>query len=105
MNFVVNRRWVFPDGGRRRFGTAAVRYGVLVVALLALNYTVLAVLTGLGLALLPAKLLTEIALVLISYRAQRTAVFGSARRSPADRASLAVAQGIRLRESTRAGCG
>jgi hypothetical protein len=49
---LVNRRRVVPVCGRRRFGAAAVRYGVLVVALLALNYTVLAVLTGLGLALL-----------------------------------------------------
>ena len=43
-------------------------------ALLALNYVGLATLTGLGLALLPAKIATEVALVVVSYQAQRRLV-------------------------------
>ena len=75
-NFVANRRLVFRQrgsGGRRR---SAVRYGTLVAGLLACNYAVLAVLTGaFGTPLVPAKLLTELALFVASYRIQRRHVF------------------------------
>jgi hypothetical protein len=47
----------------------------LVVARLALNYAVLAALTGLGLGLLPAKVLTELALALVTFQVQRRIVF------------------------------
>ncbi|MGY1840647.1 MULTISPECIES: glycosyltransferase [unclassified Modestobacter] len=76
VNFLVNRRLVFgtaPD--RRAPGAAAVRYGTLVVLLLGANYAVLSALTGGGLALLPAKLLTEGLLLAVSYLAQRLLVF------------------------------
>ncbi|MGY2066280.1 glycosyltransferase [Blastococcus sp. SYSU DS0619] len=76
LNFLVNRRVVFgtaPD--RRTFGAAAVRYATLVVLLLGANYAVLLALTGAGLGLLPAKLLTEGTLLAVSYLAQRHLVF------------------------------
>jgi hypothetical protein len=66
---------------------AAVRYAALVGALLVANYALLAGLTGLGLALLPAKLVTEATLVAASYLAQRHLVFASRRPLPEQRAA------------------
>ena len=60
---------------------AALRYWGLVGVLLAGNYAVLSTLTGLGLPLLPAKLLTEIVLFGASYLIQRAFVFARPRRS------------------------
>ena len=76
VNFLVNRRLVFGAApGRRNLGAAAARYGALAAALLGVNYGVLLTLTGAGLALLPAKLLTEGVLVAVGYLAQRHLVF------------------------------
>ncbi|MFF2622820.1 glycosyltransferase family 2 protein [Oerskovia jenensis] len=63
-----------PGSGRR----AALRYAALAVGLLAAGYGVLWGLTGLGLALLPAKVVTEVLLFATSYQVQRRVVFGSA---------------------------
>ncbi|WP_374453965.1 GtrA family protein [Nocardioides sp.] len=79
VNFVVNRRLVFDGEHRVRTGRAVRRYAVLATCLLALNYLLLSGLTVLGLALLPAKVLTELALVPTSFAAQRTYVFRSHR--------------------------
>lgn len=73
-NFLLNRR-VFDRGRRVPVGRAALRYGVLAAALLAGSYASLAALTGLGMALLPAKVLTEAALYLVSFQVQRRFVF------------------------------
>jgi putative flippase GtrA len=94
VNFLVNRR-VFGDGagsgtvnvragsgsGARVRGPgsgrqAALRYAALAVALLAVGYGALWGLTGLGLALLPAKVVTEVLLFATSYEVQRRLVFG-----------------------------
>ncbi len=80
VNFVVNRRLVFVSARRHRTRGAARRYALLATALLVLNYLVLSGLTGLGLALLPAKVLTELALVSTSFAAQRRFVFRTSRR-------------------------
>lgn len=105
VNFLVNRR-VFGDGagsgtvnvragsgsGARVRGPgsgrqAALRYAALAVALLAAGYGVLWGLTGLGLALLPAKVVTEVLLFATSYEVQRRVVFGRvAPSSPRDAA-------------------
>lgn len=77
VNFVVNRRLVFDSEHRVRTRNAAGRYALLATALLALNYLLLSGLAGLGLALLPAKVLTELALVSTSFAAQRSFVFRS----------------------------
>ncbi|MFF3064102.1 glycosyltransferase family 2 protein [Oerskovia sp. NPDC057915] len=60
-----------PGSGRR----AALRYAALAVGLLAAGYGMLWGLTGLGLALLPAKVVTEMLLFATSYEAQRRVVF------------------------------
>ncbi len=76
LNFATNRRLVFRAHGNRRLGDAA-RYVGLVLAVLAANYATMAVLTGAaGLAVLPAKLLTEGTLFTASYQAQKRLVFG-----------------------------
>ncbi|HEY0215777.1 MAG TPA: bifunctional glycosyltransferase family 2/GtrA family protein [Cellulomonas sp.] len=89
-NFLLNRRLVFDRSSRVPAGRAAVRYAVLAVALLAANYGVLRALTGFGLGLLTAKVLTEVALYLVSFQVQRRFVFadagGSDRADRVDRA-------------------
>jgi hypothetical protein len=57
------------------------RYVVLAAVVLAGNHAVLTLLTGLGPALLPAKLLTEAGLVLLSYLGQRQVVFAAGTRT------------------------
>nr|WP_246406159.1 glycosyltransferase [Modestobacter versicolor] len=75
VNFAVNRSLVFAAPGARSVRAAAVRYASLAVVLLAGNYLLLAVLTRLGLGLLPAKVLTEVLLVAASYLGQRRSVY------------------------------
>ena len=75
LNFALNHRLVFA-GGRRRPAGAALRYGALVVALMAVNYALLSVLNRtLGLGIVLAKLLTEVALFVASYQFQQRVVF------------------------------
>ena len=74
-NFLTNRRYVFASAASTNLRAAAVRYGALAAVLLAANYGLLTTLTDLGLALLPAKLFTEVLLVTCSYQAQRRLVF------------------------------
>lgn len=86
VNFTVNRHLVFPSAVRRR--DAAARYAALALLLLGANIALLTVLTAAGLSLLPAKLLTEALLVLVSYVVQARLVFRrtarrSGRRTPA----------------------
>lgn len=79
VNFAVNRQVVFDRERRRRVGPAAVKYFALVVVLLAVNYGLLTGLTALAVPLLAAKLVTELALVALSYTAQSRFVFAGAR--------------------------
>ncbi|MEZ0448276.1 GtrA family protein [Cellulomonas sp. ICMP 17802] len=75
VNFVANRRLVFAGGRAKSLRAAAAQYGVLAATMLAANFGLLTALTGLGLPLLPAKVLTEVALFAASYQLQRTVVF------------------------------
>ncbi|MEJ3749718.1 glycosyltransferase [Actinomycetes bacterium KLBMP 9797] len=77
VNFAVNRRYVFGHerDQRRSWRAAALRYWLLVAALLAANALLITTLTGAGLPLLPAKLGTEAALFAVSYLVQRRTVF------------------------------
>ena len=69
VNFTVNRRLVFASQG------VAWRYGLLVAALAAANYGVLAALHAAGLPLAVAKVVTDLSLFAVSYRAQQRLVF------------------------------
>lgn len=75
-NFALNRRFVFR-GSRSgdHPGHAAARYAILAAGLLAANYLILTALVAGDVDLLPAKMATEIALVLISYVVQARFVF------------------------------
>ena len=86
VNFTVNRRLVFRAGGHTRLAGSALRYAALAGALLVANYGLLSLLTGAGLALLTAKLATEVCLLTASYLVQRHLVF---RRRAADRRTVA----------------
>lgn len=75
VNFLVNRHVVF---GTKEPGTLrrdALRYLALAVALLASSYVWLDVLTTWGVALVPAKILTDATLYVISYGVQRRYIF------------------------------
>ncbi|MDJ0348862.1 bifunctional glycosyltransferase family 2/GtrA family protein [Cryobacterium sp. PH29-G1] len=75
MNFLLNRRLVFRAQGSGHGRGDALRYIVLALALVAASYLFLAALTGLGIALLPAKLLTDTTLYVLSFLVQRRFVF------------------------------
>jgi putative flippase GtrA len=77
VNYLINRRVVFTHGRRLPMVVTAARYFALVAGLLLANYALLALLTSVGLGLLRAKVLTEVALFGVSYAAQRALVFGA----------------------------
>src|SRR5690606_39499667 len=62
VNFAVNRRLVFAGGRDVPLRAAVVRYAGVAVVLLAASYGLLALLTGLGVSLLAAKVGTDAAL-------------------------------------------
>jgi glycosyltransferase involved in cell wall biosynthesis len=83
VNFSVNRTIVFS--GHRRPRDAAIGYASLVVALMGANYLLLRLLTQTAsVPLVPAKLLTELTLFVVSYQVQRRVVFRSGRRQADD---------------------
>ena len=75
VNFAINRRVVFEHGREKPAVTAGWQYFALVIGLLGLNYLSLLSLQAAGLALLPAKLLTELLLFAVSWAVQRRFVF------------------------------
>ena len=74
VNFVVNRRVVFRSR-ETRAPAQVMRYAVLASALLASNIAWMSFLTDAGLALLPAKAITEGVLFILSYGVQCSLVF------------------------------
>jgi glycosyltransferase involved in cell wall biosynthesis len=87
-NFALNRRILGPDSPLLR---SALKYAALAVALLVANYVWLSALTAAGLPLLPAKIVTEVSLYVVSFAVQRSIVFG--RRRVPRRVSIRVASG------------
>ena len=86
-NFIINRRVVFAARRSYRVSGPAFRYATLATTLLALNLAVLSTLTRLGVPLLPAKVVTEVLLVALSYQLQSRVVFARPRHhglAPAD---------------------
>jgi len=74
-NFALNRRFVFRRGASP-IAAQVLRYALLAGGLLAANYLALRAFTTLGVGLLPAKVVTEVALYLVSFQVQRQLVFG-----------------------------
>ena len=74
-NVVANRRLVFQQH-RRDQRTSAIRYAALAVVLLGVNYALMRFLLGpVSLPLVVAKVVTEAALFVASYKVQRRLVF------------------------------
>jgi len=80
INFLLNRHLVFAEREPRSLRKDALSYAALAAALLAANYGWMAALTTLGVPLLAAKVITEVALYVIGFQVQRRLVFS---RSPA----------------------
>ncbi|WP_156157595.1 glycosyltransferase family 2 protein [Demequina pelophila] len=73
LNFTLNRTAVFRAGGP--VAPQVARYAALALAILAGSYLGVRALTGLGMPLLAAKIVTDATLYLVSYGVQRAAVF------------------------------
>ena len=83
VNFLVNRRLVFEHGKDTSLRAAATGYASLVAVLLAANYAAMTVLTSLAVPDVPAKLVTELTLLGISYAVQQRFLFARKARSAA----------------------
>jgi len=75
VNFLVNRRLVFDHGTEKSLRSAAAGYMALVVILLAANYSIMLALTSVAVPDLLAKLVTEMALLGVSYAVQQRFLF------------------------------
>ncbi len=76
VNFSMNRRVFKATGVPLR--RSALRYAALAVAVVAGSYTMLAVLTGIGMPLWIAKIIADTTMYLVSYSAQSRYVFAPA---------------------------
>ena len=76
VNFAMNRRVFEATGVSLR--RSALRYAALAVAVVAGSYTILAVLTGIGMPLWIAKIIADTTMYLVSYSAQSRYVFAPA---------------------------
>lgn len=81
VNFAMNRRVFEATGVPLR--RSALRYAALAVAVVAGSYTMLAVLTGIGMPLWIAKIIADTTMYLVSYSAQSRYVFASAQEQSA----------------------
>lgn len=98
-NFLVNRRMVFRAGSGSML-PQALRYGVLALALLASNIAWMSFLTDNGLALLPAKVVTEGVLFVLSYGVQRSLVFPRTDAEPPTRLPISRPSSVDARDDT-----
>ena len=81
VNFAMNRRVFEATGVPLR--RSALRYTALAVAVVAGSYTMLAVLTGIGMPLWIAKIIADTTMYLVSYSAQSRYVFAPAQEQSA----------------------
>jgi glycosyltransferase involved in cell wall biosynthesis len=82
VNFLTNRAYVFRAGTASPIRASALRYGSLVVAILAANYALMRLtVTDARLPLLVGKALTETVLFTVSFQAQRRWIFRSRKSS------------------------
>lgn len=75
MNFAVNRSLVFGSARAVPLRAAAARYFSLAALLLTASFGMLTALTDAGMATLPAKVLTDLTLFIVSFSVQRAVVF------------------------------
>lgn len=74
-NFALNRRVVFDGGADVPLGRALARYAVLAALVLGAGVLLVDALVGLGASLLVAKVMTDLALFVLSFLVQRLVVF------------------------------
>lgn len=100
VNFLVNRHLVFratqPRPRRQAVGYVALAIGIVIV-----SYLGILALTGLGVALIPAKILVDVVLYLVSYQMQRLVIFATAARAPGERLSSAPDEALALARRKR----
>ncbi|MEN0128376.1 MAG: glycosyltransferase [Brevundimonas sp.] len=82
VNFAVNRFWVFRRRARHPVRREAIAYWLLAAALMVAGYGSLWVLTTAGIPLLVAKVVTDLALFVVGFQVQRTAIFTGATSVP-----------------------
>ncbi|WP_313814011.1 bifunctional glycosyltransferase family 2/GtrA family protein [Glutamicibacter sp.] len=75
VNFWINRQLVFSGARNTELKSTAWRYALLAVCLLAANYELLRLMVHTGVPLIAAKILTEMALFLMSYAVQKRFLF------------------------------
>ena len=77
LNFSLNRKVVFKS--QKDVATSAIKYSVLALAILITNTFILEILTGMGLTAYAAKIITELALFVLSYFIQHSYIFKKGR--------------------------
>lgn len=77
LNFSLNRKVVFKS--QKDVATSAIKYSVLAVAILIINTFILEILTRMGLTAYAAKIITELALFVLSYFIQHSYIFKKGR--------------------------
>lgn len=75
VNFWINRQLVFAEGRSLPLRSTIIRYALLAIVLLVVNYELLTLLSAIGIPLLLAKILTEIILFLVSFSVQKRFLF------------------------------
>lgn len=89
VNFLVNRHVVFRATQPRPRGQA-IGYVALAAGIVAGSYLGILALTGLGVALIPAKILVDVVLYLVSYQVQRVVIFAATRGQAREHDPVAV---------------
>ncbi|WP_081647928.1 phosphodiester glycosidase family protein [Butyrivibrio sp. VCB2006] len=77
LNCSLNRKVVFKS--QKDVATSAIKYSVLAVAILIINTFILEILAGMGLTAYAAKIITELALFVLSYFIQHSYIFKKGR--------------------------
>ena len=77
LNFSLNRKVVFKS--QKDVATSAIKYSALALAILIINTFILELLTGMGLTAYAAKIITELALFVLSYFIQHSYIFKKGR--------------------------
>jgi glycosyltransferase involved in cell wall biosynthesis len=84
VNFLVNRYLVFRSRSTP-VRSHALRYLALALAIVTASYVMLGALTALGMALVPAKIVTDVTLYVLSFQVQRLVIFARRTSAPARR--------------------
>jgi len=79
LNFSLNRKVVFKS--QKDVANSAIKYSVLAVAILIINTFILEILAGIGLTAYAAKIITELALFVLSYFIQHSYIFKKGRQN------------------------